>query len=90
MKYSVAKGLHILHLNLGPNHRSMYSLNFLYDVSDLIFSGSAFQIFVLSLIKLLSPQVVELKLLTTMLLRGILAFSFDENMSCMKLGLKLS
>ena len=30
----------MLHLHLGPNHRSMYSLNFFYDVSDLIFSGS--------------------------------------------------
>ena len=44
----------MLHLQLGPNHRSMYSLNVLYDVSDLIFSGSAFQFFGPSVIKLLS------------------------------------
>ena len=47
----------MLHLYLGPNLRSMHSLNILYDVSDLIFSGSAFQIFGPSVIKLLSPQV---------------------------------
>ena len=45
----------MLHLQLGPNHRSMYSLNVLYDVSDLIFSGSSFRTFGPSFIKLLSP-----------------------------------
>ena len=34
----------MLHLHLGPNHR------FLYDVLDLIFSESAFQIFGTSVI----------------------------------------
>ena len=64
---------------MGPNHRSMYSLNFLYDASDLIFSGSAFQIFRPSVIKLLSLQVAELA-----------KFSFDVNMFLIKLGLSLS
>ena len=64
---------------MGPNHRSMYSLNFLYDASDLIFSGSAFQIFWPSVIKLLSLQVAELA-----------KFSADVNMFLIKLGLSLS
>ena len=54
MKYSIAKGFAYVTSHLGPNHRSMYSLNFSYDVSDLIFYGSAFQIFGPSVIKLLS------------------------------------
>ena len=79
----------MLRLHLCPKHRSMYSLNFLCEVSDLIFSGNIFQIFRPSAIKLLSPLVAELRLLTNMMLGRTLAFSFDANMFFIKVGLRL-
>ena len=43
--------LRTLHLQLGPNHILIYSLNFVIDVNNFIFVGSLFYI--------LSPRAVK-------------------------------
>ena len=49
--------LQTLHLQLGPNHVLINSLNFVIDVNDFIFVGSLFHILGSRAVKLLSPWV---------------------------------
>ena len=49
----------------GPDHKLTYSLNLLSDVTRFISVGSAFHIFGPKILKLLSPYVATLSLLTS-------------------------
>ena len=57
--------LHIFHLQVGPDHELIHSLNLLMDVSFFTFLGSAFHIFGPSAIRLLLPYVSVLRFSTS-------------------------
>ena len=51
------KNTHRLHLQIGPNHWLIYTLNFMQSVSFFICSGSEFQICRPKVLRLLSPYL---------------------------------
>ena len=79
--------MHILHLQVGPDHDLTYSLNLLRDVSFFIFSGSAFHIFGPCTMRLLLSYFSVLRFLTSKSKGQTLEFVLDVKMFFMKLGL---
>ena len=77
--------MHILHLQVGPDHDLMYSLNLLRDVSFFIFSGSAFHNVGPSVMRLLLPYFSVLRFLTRKSKGQTVEFFLDAKMFFMKL-----
>ena len=78
--------LQMLHLQIGPNHVLIYSLNSVIDVKDFTLEGSWFRIFRPKAIKPLSPYFVDFWCRTKKSLGLILRSLFGV---FMKLGLIL-
>ena len=57
--------MHILHLQVGPDHDLIYSLNLLRDVSFSIFSVNVFYIFGSCVMRRLLPYFSVLRFLTS-------------------------
>ena len=59
--------MHTLHLHLGPNQVTIYSLNLVKDVSDLMSPSNWLHIFGSNVFRLLVPYVTVLLCLTRIL-----------------------
>ena len=79
---------HILHLQVGPDHDLMYSLNLLKDVSFFIFSCSTFHIFGPSVMRLLLPYFSLLQFLTSKSKGRTLELVLDVKIVFMKWGFR--
>ena len=77
--------MHILHLQVEPDHDLMYSLNMLRDVSFFIFSGSAFHNVGPSAMRHLLPYFSVLRFLTRKSKGQTVKFVLDAKIFFMKL-----
>ena len=81
---------YILHLQVGPDHDLIYSLNLLKDVSFFIFSGSAFHMFGPSTMRPLLPYFSVLRFLTSKSKGWTLEFVLDVKTVFMNWGLVIN